>query len=102
MFKFLAATAALSLVTMPAIAQAPDDMMSIRVSHADLDLSAPAGAARMAMRLRSAVRRVCQQQAGGLAGRTAEQRCRKTVSAAADARLAMLVRPAPVQVASLR
>ena len=58
------AASILSLATLDARSAAPtDDVYSVTVKFADLDLNREAGIARLYVRIKGAARRVCDQQA---------------------------------------
>ena len=98
--------AALSLVFVAsAIHAAPAaDAPRVVVSYADLDLTRPAGVARLAMRVRSGINNACRTVAGGrsLSERRLERACRKDLSTAVAPKMTALTTASATRLASIR
>lgn len=88
-----AATLALAPLSVPVLAAPVGDPVRIRVVYADLDLAAPAGAARLVRRIRSAAQTACGGGSGGLRAAVAERRCRADLERRAQERVALLRLP---------
>lgn len=89
MSRIIFAIAALAAATSaPAFASVPRDAATRVVSYADLDLSAPAGRARLDQRIGAAVRSVCGDNASG------DLRAAREARACRIATLAQVSRPA--------
>lgn len=82
MFKVLLAPALLAALTAsPLFAQQPSQP-AVHVSYADLDLTAPAGVAKLDHRLRGAVDRLCPAEGvTTLQAKVERMRCRDEIAA---------------------
>lgn len=85
-----AVTAAVALGVFPLVAQAADDLPTVRVSFADLDLSKAAGRATLEHRIDAAVRRLCGPSPVNVVAMQGYHGCRKAAWSGARVQLAAI------------
>jgi UrcA family protein len=82
------------VIGLPAtVVQAQEAAPSVRVSYAGLDLTSTQGQAKLAARIKTAARLVCDGNEFGLASRMAVQHCREQAVAGAMTKMASLTAP---------
>ncbi len=98
----IAAVAAVLACLAPAAHAEVREAVTIRVSHAGLDLSSAAGRRMLDARVDRAAWNACRSAAMGLAGVRDTDRCRAEMRADAKTRIAQLMANAPIEVAAAR
>ena len=85
-----AVTAAVALGVFPLVAQAADDLPSVRVSFADLDLNKAAGRTTLERRIDTAVRRLCGPSPVNVVAMQSYRGCRRAAWSGARVQLAAI------------
>jgi len=98
----IAAVAAVLACLAPAAHAEVREAVTVRVSHAGLDLSSAAGRRMLDARVDRAAWYACRPERVGLAGLRDANRCRAEMRADAKIRVAQLIANAPVKVAAAR
>jgi UrcA family protein len=88
-----AAFAAIAAVCLAFPAFAQDEAPVARIRYADLDLSTPAGQAKLKKRVRWAINAACPDMRGPLSQMAQAQRCRQDMQQKSDVQVAQLITP---------
>ncbi|VVT18992.1 conserved hypothetical protein [Sphingomonas aurantiaca] len=89
------------LFSTAASASSVREPVSVRVSHAGLDLTSAAGRTLFQRRLQSAIARACEPRTSGLDAFADAHRCRQEMTADASVKMAALLRRDGTQLASI-